>query len=195
MSATGQVAIREVDPLDRTVRVAVLARREFDDARALALAEVVVRRRVVRRAAAELDRQIDQLEVGVGDDDREAAEPALATTDSHAIAILAAVTVDHGLAEQRPAAVVEHRRRRRLVAALTEHLHARVAFTRDVPVAEVDVADRPVVVAPLALGELDDARALTLAEEVRDARAPGLAAAERDREVDELEIRVLDDER
>src|SRR4029079_525442 len=99
-------AVLEVDVADRA-----LVPGEVDRARALALAEEVLHRWMPRRAAAELDREVDQLQVAVLDDDRQLAELALVATDLDPVVVVAAV--DRALAEQRPALRIPRRRARR----------------------------------------------------------------------------------
>src|SRR4051812_27751395 len=140
-AAAGQVAVPEVDVLDDP-----LLAREVDRAGALALAEEVLHRGVPRRAALELDRQVDQLEVAVLDHDGELAEPALVAADVDPVVVEPAV--DRALAEQGPAPGVERGRRRRrgrgrsgAAGAEAPDLDAGRAAARDVAVADVDEPD------------------------------------------------------
>src|SRR5689334_11941183 len=104
-SATRQVSVLEVDELDRA-----LVAGEVDHARALAFLEEVLDLGMPRRTLAELDLEVEQLEIAVEHHERELRELALVPADLDAIVI--DLAVDLALAEHRPALRVPRERRR-----------------------------------------------------------------------------------
>src|SRR5262245_38500101 len=181
-ASTRQVDVLHVDELERP-----LVAGEVDDAAAVALVERVLEAGVPRRALAELDVEVDELEVAVEHDDRELLELALVAADVDPVVVEPAV---HGaLTEQLPAGRVPLPRRG-IRGLPRPHLDLRRAAARDVAVLEIDLADHALVA-----GQVDHARAGVLAEVVRDLRVELLAVAERDLEVEQLELALLDDQR
>src|SRR6185369_14115767 len=75
-AAAGEIPVLEVDELDRA-----LVPGEVDHPRALAFLEEVLELGMPRRTLAELDLEVDHLEIAVEHDDRELLELALAPAD------------------------------------------------------------------------------------------------------------------
>src|SRR5262249_54589968 len=152
----------------------------------LAFAEEVLDLGMPRRALGELDLEVDELEIAVEDDQRELLELALVAADRDPIVIDAAV--DLALAEHDPALRVPRERRRPGGLDLPPpHLDAGASAARQVLVPEVDRLDHAIIA-----GEVDHAGARALPEHVAHLGMKLLVVAERDLEVEQLEVALLD---